>query len=55
MTYYQTHSRADTWLIGIVLGFIIYQINDRPFKMSKVVNYKFYLYFLLDINFYRKS
>ncbi|CAO1408310.1 unnamed protein product [Diamesa hyperborea] len=35
MTYYQTHARADSWFIGIILGFIIHQIKDRPLQMSK--------------------
>lgn len=36
--YYPTHTRGAPWMIGLALGYIIYQINTKKLiiKLSKV-------------------
>lgn len=34
--YYPTHSKISQWLIGVTLGYIVYQTKDQEIKIKQV-------------------
>lgn len=35
-TYYPTHVRMSPWLIGVLFGYIMINLKDKPITISKV-------------------
>lgn len=38
LIYFPTHTRMGPWIIGIMLGFIMYENRKKHFKISKIWN-----------------
>lgn len=36
--YYPTHARLGSWMVGVVLGYVLYTSKDKKFKVSKTSN-----------------
>lgn len=38
-TYYPTHIRYSTWLIGVIAGYILFKYRSRTIRIPKVIQY----------------
>lgn len=39
LTYFSTHARIGPWIIGIMLGYILFRLRDVQYQISKKLNF----------------